>query len=134
MTEFEKYKVLEFREKGMGYTKISNELNISVNTIKSFCRRHSKTKLEENVHYCKCCGRGVEQTKGRKEKKFCSIECRRKWWNSHLDLVNRKAYRHRKCIKCGKDFVVYGSSKKKYCSHNCYIAQREKGVIGAFAK
>ena len=45
MTEFEKYKVLKFREKGMGYTKISNELNISVNTIKSFCRRHSKTKL-----------------------------------------------------------------------------------------
>ena len=111
----------------MGYTKISNELNISVNTIKSFCRRHSKTKLEENVHYCKCCGRGVEQTKGRKEKKFCSIECRRKWWNSHLDLVNRKAYRHRKCIKCGKDFVVYGSSKKKYCSHSCYIAFRFGG-------
>ena len=45
MTEFEKYKVLKFRENGMGYTKISNELNISVNTIKSFCRRHSKTKL-----------------------------------------------------------------------------------------
>ena len=51
MTEFEKYKVLEFREKGMGYTKISNELNISVNTIKSFCRRHSKTKLEENPQF-----------------------------------------------------------------------------------
>ena len=34
----EKEKIKMLREEGLGYKKISNELGISVNTIKSFCR------------------------------------------------------------------------------------------------
>ena len=28
---------------------------------------------------------------------------------------------------CGKPFTVYGNSKRKYCSHECYIRNRFKG-------
>lgn len=128
MTELEKRKISDLRKQGLGYTKISKELGISVNTIKSYCRRNSATKAKiDDRHYCKYCGIEVKQNPGRKEKKFCSDICRMKWWNSHLDCVNRKAFATRTCIKCGKDFTVYGSSTKKYCSHKCYVAFRFGG-------
>lgn len=128
MTNLEKDQIMDLREKGYGYTKIANKMGISVNTIKSFCRRSKEVKpKEDNKHYCKCCGKVVKQTKGRKEKKFCSRECRQKWWNSHLDKVNRKAYEKKICLKCGKEFLVYGSAPKKFCTHSCYIAFRFGG-------
>ena len=128
MTELQKHQIMNLREKGYGYIKIANELGISVNTIKSFCRRQNIIKPKaDDKHYCKCCGKEVEQTKGRKEKKFCSDSCRMKWWNGNLDKVNRKAYRQRKCLKCGNEFTVYGSKKKKFCTHECYILFRFGG-------
>lgn len=123
MTDLEKHEVMNLRAKGYGCTKIAKELGISVNTIKSFCRRQDIIKPNDK-HYCKCCGKVVPQNKGRKEKKFCSPACRVKWWNSNLDKVNRKAYEKKTCLKCGKEFMVYGSAPKKFCSHSCYIAFR----------
>ena len=128
MTNLEKHQIMNLREKGYSYGKIANELGISVNTIKSFCRRQSIIKPKaDDKHYCKCCGKVVKQTPGRKEKKFCSGECRVKWWNSNLDKVNRKAYEKKTCLKCGKEFMVYGSAPKKFCTHSCYIAFRFGG-------
>ncbi|MCD7944291.1 MAG: hypothetical protein LUH43_05310 [Clostridia bacterium] len=59
---------------------------------------------EQKLHYCKCCGMPVEQTPGRKAKLFCSDECRLKWWNSHPDMVNRKAVYEFICLHCKKSF------------------------------
>lgn len=28
------------------------------------------------------------------------------------------------CAHCGKPFTAYGNSKRKYCSHSCYILDR----------
>ncbi len=78
-------------------------------------------------HFCLCCGKEVAQTPGRKEKKFCSDRCRNKWWNSHLDRVKRKANYEFICPQCRKPFTAYGNAKRKYCSHECYIAHRFGG-------
>ena len=31
------------------------------------------------------------------------------------------------CRECGKPFTAYGNSRRKYCSHECYIRNRFKG-------
>jgi endogenous inhibitor of DNA gyrase (YacG/DUF329 family) len=69
----------------------------------------------------------VAQNSGRKEKKFCSDKCRMTWWNRHLDKVKRKAVYEYICPHCGKPFTVYGNSHRKYCSHECYVADRFGG-------
>ena len=41
MTQEEKRRIGELRAAGCSYIRIAAELNISVNSIKSYCRRHS---------------------------------------------------------------------------------------------
>lgn len=43
MNSQEKSRIIELRQEGLGYKRIASELNISVNTIKSFCRNHQLT-------------------------------------------------------------------------------------------
>lgn len=133
MTDTQKEQILKFRSEGLGYIRIAKETGISENTIKSFCRRNTKLESEiqtEDVpqkHFCRQCGIEVEQTAGRKEKKFCSDRCRRNWWNAHPDKVNRRKMHRHQCLCCGREFEVYGGSGRKYCSHECYIAARFRG-------
>ena len=35
-----------------------------------------------------------------------------------------------RCPHCGKEFHIYGDRRRKYCSHECYIADRFKGGDG----
>lgn len=63
---------------GYGPTAIAYELDISVNTIKSYIRRHPSMK---NASHCIYCGKVISQAKGRKVKKFCSDRCRSQYWN-----------------------------------------------------
>lgn len=119
MTEEQKSAIALLRKRGAGYGKISKELGISENTIKSYCRRNRNvTKLRQGGHLCPMCGKPVTQNLGRREKKFCSDECRRKWWNSHTGLMKENAV----CFRCGKPF--HGRAGRKYCCHACYIADR----------
>ena len=53
--------------------------------------------------------------------------CRNKWWNSHLNLVNRKAVYQYVCPGCKKEFSVYGNGNRKYYTHECYIKDRFGG-------
>ena len=58
----EKEKIKKLREEGLGYKKISNELGISVNTIKSFCRNNNLTsEFTTKQIYCKECGKEIIQ-------------------------------------------------------------------------
>ena len=52
-----------------------------------------------------------------------------RWWNSHLDLVKRKAIYHFTCPTCGREFTAYGNAHRKYCSHSCYIEDRFGGAL-----
>lgn len=132
MTSEQKSKVNELRKNGLGYVKIGSLLGISKDTVKTYCRRNNITPEEQgnqnnDATLCKGCGKPVIQKKGCREMSFCSPECRQDWWNSHPEIVNRKAIYDYVCAGCGKPFSAYGNSHRKYCTHSCYIADRFKG-------
>lgn len=133
MNDTEKLQIQRLRAEGCGYGTISEQLGISINTIKTYCRRHGfggvavEPKEDSVKKFCRCCGIPVMQTAGRKEKRFCSDKCRNKWWNNNLDQVNRKANYEYICPCCKKTFTAYGNKNRKYCSHACYIEDRFGG-------
>lgn len=136
MTEAQKSAIKSMREYGFGYARIAKRLGMSVNTVRSYCRRNHL--MSEDIQpvvpvepgarkcFCKGCGVPVAQNPGRKAKLFCSDSCRTMWWNSHPELVNRKAYYNFTCKYCKKPFTAYGNSKRKYCSRACALADRYK--------
>lgn len=139
MTEEQKKQIKDLRKKGEGYKKIAQCIGLSENTVKSFCRRALVQKQEvaapiKSDSVCECCGKPMAQIPSRKKRRFCSDACRQKWWNSHLHLVQRKAVYRLKCHHCGRDLEVYGNSRRKYCSHACYIAERFGGCKSACTK
>ena len=124
MTEVEKNRIIELRAAGRGYKSIADQLAININTVKSFCKREGLTLGKKQMKKCDYCGKRIEIIEKQKPRRFCCDTCRNKWWNSHLDLVQRKAVYKFKCPGCGLMFQVYGNSKRKYCSHECYIKDR----------
>ena len=132
----QKETVRKLRLKGLGYIRIAKIVGISVDTVKSHCRRHGLTgdannketiPVKPNVGYCRQCAVEVQQTPGRKEKKFCSDRCRMKWWNAHMGILNKKTIYTYICLNCGSEFKVYGNQHRKYCCHECYIKGRFGG-------
>lgn len=126
MTSEEKKRIEHLQSHGLGYKRIASMLGLSVNGVKSFCRRHPAKPQREGV--CPVCGADLVQIPHRKPKKFCSDKCRMAWWNSHQELVNRKAIYHLVCAHCGKSFDSYGNKNRKYCSRRCYDDALRKGV------
>ena len=78
MSKNDRRELERMRMDGYGPTRIANELGLSVNTVKSYIRRHPSLR---NAVFCLQCGRAVRQTPGRKKKKFCSNTCRSQYWN-----------------------------------------------------
>ncbi len=131
MTTDQKNLIDQLRKRGLGYKRISKELELNPNTVKAYCRRHpivtdaNTTSLSEGGSpflLCKQCKTIVEQTPGRKAKLFCSDSCRHKWWYAHADQNQGTAQYSYVCPTCGKNFRVYGN--RNYCSHACYIEAR----------
>lgn len=134
MTDQQKEEIIKLRRSNYGYKSISNKLGLPVNTIKSYCKRHSITKGIHSIdgcfmeRFCLQCGSPIIQDPKRKEKKYCSDACRNKWWNAHGNFAKSKTGRSVICAKCGKEFYVNMQSKRKYCSHTCYINDRFYGT------
>lgn len=133
MKNTEKENITKLRNAGYGYTAIANELNISINTIKSFCKANNlggvkakRNNKKKNISFCLNCGKELKHTPGKKKKKYCSGKCRYQWWNKNRDC--KSTYQIR-CKSCNKKFNAYKNSNRKYCSHECYIADRFKGTI-----
>ena len=126
----QKNQIMMLRQSGFSYQKISGMLDLSINSVKSYCRRHQLNgNRSGEVSYnaitkCEQCGNPVKQNPGRKMKRFCCDQCRMKWWNSHPDRVDRKAVYEITCKRCGKKFLSYGKKDRKYCCHECYIKDR----------
>lgn len=135
MTDQEKQQIAIYRNQGLSYTAISNTMAISVNSIKTYCKRNGLGGVRAfekinsiNVCACENCGIPVKQNPGRKKKRFCSDKCRNAWWNSHQEQVNKKANYECVCSYCNKLFISYGNKQRKYCSHECYIEDRFGGA------
>lgn len=123
--EIEILNIMRSRDKSAA--DIAIVLGLSVNTVRSYIRRHPPKDTVEVG--CRQCGKPVMQHKGRKAKYFCSDRCRNAWWNAHPEKVQRKAYYRLACRFCGKEFVSYGNKNRKYCSRLCYAdARRSRSV------
>ena len=123
--EIEILNIMRNRDKSAADIAIA--LGLSVNTVRSYIRRHPPKDTVEVG--CRQCGKPVMQHKGRKAKYFCSDRCRNAWWNAHPEKVQRKAYYRLACRFCGKEFVSYGNKNRKYCSRLCYAdARRSRSV------
>lgn len=132
MTDEQKKKITALRQKGVGYTAIARQMDISKDTVKSFCRRNGlagemASAVEKQVPKCRECGKPLQQAEGMKPRVFCCDECRVKWWHEHPEQIKQRAVYSFTCACCGKPFTAYGNSKRKYCSHECYIRNRFKG-------
>lgn len=131
MTNEQKEKITEMRHNGVSYSVIASMLGISKETIKSFCRRNSLTaekNLSEINTLCRNCCTPIVQNPKTRKKVFCCSECHIDWWKKHPLPLNNTSYRHA-CKNCGKTFTAYGHTKRKYCSHVCYISARFGGDV-----
>ena len=128
----QKQKVSQMRHRGMSYQQIAADLGVSENTIKSYCQRNNlgavKGSRSEIHTECKQCGRPLLQGRKGHPSKFCSDECRRKWWKDNEGQLTRKAWYTISCTGCGKTFESYGNKGRKFCSHSCYINSRFNGT------
>ncbi|MCL2357136.1 MAG: RNA polymerase subunit sigma-70 [Defluviitaleaceae bacterium] len=135
MTSAQKNIAKNMREDGKSYAEIADLLDLSKNTIKSYCQRnnlHQLKKISANITYCKQCGQKTEIIAGRKQKKFCADKCRADWWAANPNKLNRKAVYNFICAFCGTNFSAYGNKGRKFCKHACYIADRfGKNIVRA---
>lgn len=82
------------------------------------------------IKHCELCGKEMKLDKHRKNKRFCSIECTRKWYSKTMSGENAARYNSvtRKCSYCGKDLLVCKNrlkrSKHYFCDNDC----RENGI------
>jgi len=137
VTDIEKQQIQELRIKGVGYKAIAAVLGMSRDTVRGYCKRNGlegdsiviSLNVEEkkkNHLLCTCCSKPIKQNDRGRARRFCSDECRRKWWNDNPQERNRNdaaTYKY-SCPHCGKEFSCYGNKKRKYCSHDCYIKSR----------
>ena len=135
MDGFQKEQIRNLRREGMSYAKIAKQVDVSRDAVISFCRRNGLQEIKKPVpvvntdaaDVCRECGKPLIQVDGMKRRVFCSKECRVKWWKEHPERLNQKAVYQYTCPHCGKPFSAYGNSKRKYCSHACYISDRFGG-------
>ena len=138
MNNIEREQIIALRAFGQSYARIADALNLSVNSIKSFCRRNAlsgsagssvkpiKAEAPLEATACEQCGCPVRQTPGRKHKRFCSDACRTAWWNAHRTQVCRKTMHTFCCARCGMQFSRYGVTRHSFCSWSCASAARRK--------
>ena len=131
MTNGEKLLITQQRRQGLGYTEIARKLGMSVNTVKSFCRREG-LQAATGQTLCPACGTAVRPGQRGQKRRFCSDACRFAWNYTHrvLDAHNAVA---RRCACCRREFFSYPSAHRKYCSHACYIADRYGKEAGRHA-
>lgn len=120
MTQLEKQEIIKLRNEGKSYKQISELTGICLSTIKTVCLRY-QTKQNEQVYYCKCCGRKLVFTDGKKQKQYCSDTCRMRYWRNNKDKMNIAHTIQVECPVCSRVFTVYETKKKTYCCRECYL-------------
>ena len=127
MTGEQKQSIQNMRRQGLSYAKIADSLGISVNTVKSFCRRSRlnavDTSSDTGNEICKQCGKQLKKIIKSRPRTFCSDKCRFDWWNANRMKIKRDGVHNLICNHCGGCFGSYDKNRK-YCAHACYISAR----------
>lgn len=131
LTSGQTRRIEELRSQGIGYRMIAQELGLSRDTVRNYCRSRGMTGIAEEKMYradfkgkCLQCGTEIQETTG-SNRRFCSDSCRRKWMSQNNHAPRPSATREEvKCQNCGKPFSAYKSKSRRYCSHDCYIRDR----------
>ena len=76
MTDWQREQIRILRLQGVSYVKIGEQLGISDNTVRSFCRRSGLGDSAKNAVACKQCRKLIKIIPKQKPKKFCSDACR----------------------------------------------------------
>lgn len=92
MTNLQEKQIRAYRESGYSLSQISKELEIPLNTVKSFTRRKGiEVQQEATVVLCRQCSQPIIQKQKRKRRIFCCNHCKQTWWNrrrSHHEQAN----------------------------------------------
>ena len=109
MTSEQKRLIDQYRCQGMGSTEIAEKLSLSVNTVKSYCRRNTVLTAAADdgaapSGICKQCSRLMAGGQDRRGKQFCSDRCRYQWWHLHRGK-SLNATEHT-CQSCGRVFIL----------------------------
>lgn len=137
MTEEQKYQIRELRKQGLGYQVIGKMVNLSRDSVRSYCKNHGingiKVVMElntkeriKNGEACAYCAGPIKKAKTGRPARFCCDECRRNYWKSHRMEGHRspEATYIMECAYCHKTFTSYGNKTRKYCCHEHYVLDR----------
>ena len=137
VTALQEEQIRLLRAQGVGYRQIANQLNLSRDAVRYYCKVNNLNGQGEAVQaniqrimtddtVCSYCGGFLVQPKTGRKRRFCCEACRRKWWGQNRDKIRKGAgaiYGFT-CKRCGKEFTAYGNSHRLYCSHECFISDR----------
>ncbi|WP_165620604.1 sigma factor-like helix-turn-helix DNA-binding protein [Streptococcus equi] len=124
MTPEQKEAIATLRADGLGYKTIAKKLSISVNSVKSFCKRLKDSQSFTDTKMCELCGQPFDLENIANNRRFCSKTCRMKWWNRNKLKIQRASQIELSCKHCQKTFKAYLHERRKFCSHQCYIRER----------
>ena len=123
MTNEQRETITHMQRIGKGYRTIASETGLSVNSVKSWCRRHP---IEvERKDRCKQCGSALVQIPGKRTRLFCSDQCRLRWWATHPECRGHRVTYVHTCRFCGKVFTN-NRVKADYCGRACFAKTRMK--------
>lgn len=129
MTDEQKNKIKNLREKFFSYADIADKLGLSTNAVKSFCFRSglNTDALIENAKPCKNCGKPIASIAKTKPRIFCCNQCKIAWWKKHKTEEHSHMIKEQICPVCGTAFSDYVSANRKYCSLSCYQRRNQNG-------
>lgn len=129
MNAQQKQDIMTLRKQGLGYKKIAQQLNLNLNSVKSYCRNHQLTAKALLPEVCKHCRSVLNQKEKQKKRVFCSDGCRSSWWNRHRHQVKSTKRVEIICLNCQQSFSAYPHEKRQFCSHECYVTYRFKKEV-----
>lgn len=143
MTEYEKRSITIMRMQGKGYRSIASELGLSRDIVRNYCKSkkidgYASSKEAGAISpvlwgktICPTCGEPFEQPETGRKRKYCSEECRRRYWAAHPEKQNLVTHTY-VCQFCGQEFQS-ATKDRKYCSTVCY-QKSKRATDEAFEK
>lgn len=85
-----KEEVIKLKIKEKSYNEISRILGVNESTAKTIYNRFKNSHLES---FCPMCSKLLIQTKGHRQKRFCSNKCKNRYWNlMKAKRISKEAY------------------------------------------